>query len=75
MIKHEFRNEDKIKANLEETKELRLEYEYLNSKVYDRNGNRMDEIEKLLDEKNKEFFNLIRYKNWIYTLEDLKRRF
>ena len=63
MIKHEFRNEDKIKANLEETKELRLEYEYLNSKVYDRNGNRMDEIEKLLDEKNKEFFNLIRYKN------------
>ena len=63
MIKHEFRNEDKIKANLEETKELRLEYEYLNSKVYDRNGNRMDEIEKLLDEKNKEFFNLINYIN------------
>ena len=59
MIKHEFRNEDKIKANLEETKELRLEYEYLNSKVYDRNGKRMDEIEKLLDEKNKEFFNYI----------------
>ena len=63
MIKHEDRNEDKIKANLEETKELRLEYEYLNSKVYDRNGNRMDEIEKLLDEKNKEFFNLINYIN------------
>ena len=63
MIKHEFRNEDKIKANLEETKELRLEYEYLNSKVYDRNGKRMDEIEKLLDEKNKEFFNLINYIN------------
>jgi len=58
MIKHE----DKIKANLEETEELRLEYEYLNSKVYDRNGKRMDEIEKLLDEKNKEFFNYI---NWI----------
>ena len=55
MIKHE----DKIKANLEETEELRLEYEYLNSKVYDRNSKRMDEIEKLLDEKNKEFFNLI----------------
>ena len=63
MIKHEDRNEDKIKANLEETKELRLEYEYLNSKVYDRNGKRMDEIEKLLDEKNKEFFNLINYIN------------
>ena len=63
MIKHEFRNEHKIKAILEETEELRLEYEYLNSKVYDRNGKRMDEIEKLLDEKNKEFFNLIRYKN------------
>jgi len=58
MIKHEFRNEDKIKANLEETKKLRLEYEYLNSKVYDRNGKRMDEIEKLLDQKNKEFFNV-----------------
>lgn len=54
MIKHE----DKIKANLEETKKLRLEYEYLNNKVYDRNGKRMDEIEKLLDEKNSEFFNL-----------------
>ena len=64
MIKHEFRNEHKIKAILEETEELRLEYEYLNSKVYDRNGKRMDEIEKLLDEKNKEFFNLIiGYKN------------
>ena len=63
MIKHSFRNEDKIKANLEETEELRLEYKYLNSKVYDRNGKRMDEIEKLLDQKNKEFFNLIRYKN------------
>ena len=58
MIKHE----DKIKANLEETEELRLEYEYLNSKVYDRNGKRMDEIEKLLDEKNSEFFNLVGYK-------------
>ena len=63
MIKHEFRNEHKIKAILEETEELRLEYEYLNSKVYDRNGKRMDEIEKLLDEKNKEFFNLINYIN------------
>ena len=40
MIKHEFRNEHKIKAILEETEELRLEYEYLNSKVYDRNGKR-----------------------------------
>jgi hypothetical protein len=59
MIKQEFINEDKIKANLEETEKLRLEYEYLNTKLYDRNGKRMDEIEKLLDEKNKEFFNLI----------------
>ena len=53
------KKEDKIKCNLEETKELRLEYEYLNNKMYDRNGKRMDEIEKLLDEKNKEFFNYI----------------
>ena len=59
MIKQEFINEDKIKANLEETEKLRLEYDCLNTKLYDRNGKRMDEIEKLLDEKNKEFFKLI----------------
>ena len=59
MIKQEFINEDKIKANLEETEKLRLEYDCPNTKLYDRNGKRMDEIEKLLDEKNKEFFKLI----------------
>ena len=59
MIKQEFINEDKIKSNLEETEKLRLEYDCLNTKLYDRNGKRMDEIEKLLDEKNKEFFKLI----------------
>ena len=52
--------EDKMKSNLEETEKLILEYRYLNNKIYGRNGRRMDEIEKILYEKNSEFFNLLK---------------
>ena len=52
--------EDKMKSNLEETEKLILEYRYLNNKIYCRNGRRMDEREKILYEKNSEFFNLLK---------------
>jgi len=51
-----------IKENMEESDILSAEYANLNSRMYGRNGNRMDEIEKLLDDNSKEWRRLINFK-------------
>lgn len=51
-----------IKENMEEADILSAEYANLNSRMYGRNGNRMDEIEKLLDDNSKEWRRLINLK-------------
>ena len=52
--------EDKIKANIEQSDKLILEYTNLNNKIYNRDGYRMTQLEKLLDINNKEFMELIK---------------
>ena len=52
--------DDKIKANIDESTKLILEYKNLNDKIYNRNGNRLTELEKLLDKNNKDFMELIK---------------
>jgi hypothetical protein len=54
--------EDKIKSNIEQSEKLVLEYKNLNDKIYNRDGYRMTELEKLLDINNKEFMELIKQK-------------
>lgn len=51
--------DDKIKANIEKSDKLISEYNNLNNRIYNRNGCRMTELEKLLDINNKEFMELI----------------
>ena len=54
--------DEKIKANIEESNKLVSEYNNLNDKIYNRNGFRMTELEKLLDIINKEFMELVKQK-------------
>ena len=54
--------DEKIKANIEESNKLVSEYNNLNDKIYNRNGFRMTELEKLLDINNKEFMELVKQK-------------
>jgi len=50
---------EKISFNMKECDKLILEYNKLNDQIYNRNGTRMTEIEKMLDKKNEEFMKLV----------------
>ena len=50
---------EKISLNIKECDNLILDYSKLNAQIYNRNGKRMTEIEKILDEKNTEFMKLV----------------
>lgn len=54
--------DEKIKANIEESNKLLSEYNNLNDKIYNRDGFRMTQLEKLLDINNKEFMELVKQK-------------
>ena len=55
--------DNRIKDLMKESQKLTEEYSNLNSRMYDRQGNRMDEIEKIQDENSKETFRLISLKD------------
>ena len=55
--------DNRIKDLMKESQKLTEEYSNLNSRMYDRQGNRMDEIEKMQNENSKETFRLIRLKD------------
>jgi transcriptional regulator len=56
---------EKISLNIKESNKLLLEYTTLNEQIHNRNGDRMTEIEKLLDKKNKEFMGLVKSNKYI----------
>jgi len=56
---------EKISLNIKESDKLILEYTTLNEQIYNRNGERMTEIEKILDKKNEEFMKLVESNKYI----------
>ena len=56
---------EKISLNIKDSDKLILEYTTLNEQIYNRNGERMTEIEKILDKKNEEFMKLVESNKYI----------
>lgn len=56
---------EKISLNIKECDKLLLEYTKLNEQIHNRNGERMTEIEKILDKKNEEFMDLVKSNKYI----------